>query len=432
MLICNERGKAMIKEQRGAVIILFAVLIPFLMCFAGLVVDFGNLYAHYSRLQNAADAAALAGGNAFAESGGDLDTANEFAQSYVITNDQRASFKSPPTIQEKNNKFYYVVVLKERVSLYFLRYFPRIGADTEISATSCARISVQQNNSGDNGGGFFLFDNLFTAKQGFGSVNSIQNPDNYNIPQNQNSCSTYHGNIVIGDEGAFNEASRNVYLQPEAFGSNGNSQITVNEAINQGYVNIPEYSGNLEVTEYYRDTVQQLMTADSTYKITDQNKQNVDSEFLNQLSTQGVDVIYYNIPNLNFNLTQAINGKTDDPLYIICDNINNCNTSADMTGGRPIVLIYNGAGNFWMNCNGGTFTGDIYAPFGSVYINDNHHLFYGSIVAGNRIQLQSQGYYIQRNYTSTGTGGSGSGSGSGTGAGSVSYRVTLVNASQAL
>ncbi|HAF32245.1 MAG TPA: hypothetical protein DCG76_04685, partial [Anaerovibrio sp.] len=60
----------MIKEQRGAVIILFAVLIPFLMCFAGLVVDFGNLYAHYSRLQNAADAAALAGGNAFAESGG--------------------------------------------------------------------------------------------------------------------------------------------------------------------------------------------------------------------------------------------------------------------------------------------------------------------------------------------------------------------------
>ena len=420
----------MIKEQRGAVIILFAVLIPFLMCFAGLVVDFGNLYAHYSRLQNAADAAALAGGNAFAESGGDLDTANEFAQSYVITNDQRASFKSPPTIQEKNNKFYYVVVLKERVSLYFLRYFPRIGADTEISATSCARISVQGNNSGDNGGGFFLFDNLFTAKQGFDSVNSIQNPDNHNIPQNQNSCSTYHGNIVIGDEGAFNEASRNVYLQPEAFGTDGNSQITVNEAINQGYVNIPEYSGNLEVTEYYRDTVQQLMAADSTYKITDQNKQNVDSEFLNQLSTQGVDVIYYNIPNLNFNLTQAINGKTDDPLYIICDNINNFNTSADMTGGRPIVLIYNGAGNFWMNCNGGTFTGDIYAPFGSVNINDNHHLFYGSIVAGNRIQLQSQGYYIQRNYTSTGTGGSGSGSG--TGAGSVSYRVTLVNASQAL
>ena len=106
-----------------------------------------------------------------------------------------------------------------------------------------------------------------------------------------------------------------------------------------------------------------------------------------------------------------------------------------MSTGRPIVVIYNGSGNFWINCNGDTFTGDIYAPFGSVSINDNHHLFYGSIVAGNRIQLQSRGYYIQRNYTATGSGGSGSGSGaggSGAGSGSVSYRVNLVNISEVL
>ena len=423
----------MIKEQRGAVIILFAVLIPFLMCFAGLVVDLGNLYAHYSKLQHAADSAALAGGSAYAESGGDLDRANAFAQNYVTQNDAKASFKSPPKIEEKNRKFYYVVVLKERVPLYFLRYFPQIGSDTEISAAACAQISVQRTASGNNSGGFVLFDNLFTAKQGFDSVNSIQNPDNHDIAQNKNNCSTYHGNIVIGDEGAFNEASKNVYLQPEAFGTDGNSQTTVNEATRQGYINIPEYNGSLEGTEHYRDTVQQLMTADSTHKITDQNQQNLDSSFLDQLSSQGIDVIYYNIPNLNVNLTKAISGDTTKPLYIICDNINNFNTSADMTGGRPIVLIYNGSGDFWMNCNGGTFMGDIYAPFGSVHINDNHHLFYGSIVAGNRIQLQSQGYYIQRNYTGMGAGGSGSGSGAGgSGAGSVSYRVNLVNISEVL
>lgn len=423
----------MIKEQRGAVIILFAALIPFLMCFAGLAIDLGNLYAHYSKLQNAADAAALAGGNAYAESGGDLETANSFAQGYVTINDERASFKSPPKIEEKNRKFYYVVVLKERVPLFFLRYFPQIGSDTEISAAACAQISVQRSAPGSNSGGFVLFDNLFTAKQGFDSVNSIQNPDNHDISQNKNNCSTYEGNIVIGDESAFNEASKNVYLKPEAFGADGNSQITVNEATRQGYVNIPEYNGSLEVTSYYRNTVQQLMTADSTYRITDQNQQNLDSSFLDKLSSQGVDVIYYNIPNLNVNITQAISGDTNKPLYIICDNINNFNTSADMTGGRPIVLIYNGSGDFWMNCNGGTFMGDIYAPFGSVHINDNHHLFYGSIVAGNRIQLQSQGYYIQRNYTGMGAGGSSSGSGAGgSGAGSVSYKVNLVNISQVL
>ncbi len=439
MLICNERGKAMIKEQRGAVIILFALLLPLLMCFAGLVIDFGNLYAHYSKLQHAADAAALAGGNAYVTSSGDLDYANDFAQGYVTTNDDKGSFKKPPYIAQKDNNSYYVVILKERVPLYFLRYFPQIGSDMEISAAAC--VSIVKVDGG--GSGFILFDNLFTAQKGFGSVNSIQNPDNYNIYQNRNSCSTYYGTIVIGDESAFNEASKNVYLKPGAFGADGNSQITVNQAIEQGEVNIPEYDGNLDITKYYYDTVQQLMAADSTYKITDQNKQNVDSNFLNQLSTQGVDVIYYNIPNLNFDLTQAINGKTDDPLYIICDNINNFNTSADMTGGRPIVLIYNGSGEFWMNCNGGTFTGDIYAPFGSVNINDNRHMFYGSIVAGNRIQLQSQGYYIQRNYTGMGAGGTGSGgsgtgsSGSGTGSGgsitgSGTYRVNLVSISEVL
>ena len=55
----------MMKNQRGAIFTLFALLIPLIMAFTGLVVDFGNLYAHYSRLQNAADAAALAGGYVF-------------------------------------------------------------------------------------------------------------------------------------------------------------------------------------------------------------------------------------------------------------------------------------------------------------------------------------------------------------------------------
>ncbi len=177
------------------------------------------------------------------------------------------------------------------------------------------------------------------------------------------------------------------------------------------------------------------MTADSTYKITDQNDNRLVSSEIDKLSSQGVDVIYSNIPNLDIEITKAISGDKNKPLYIICDNLIKIETSADMSTGRPIVVIYNGSGNFWINCNGDTFTGDIYAPFGSVSINDNHHLFYGSIEAGNRIQLQSQGYYIQRNYTATGSGGSGSGSGtggSGAGSGSVSYRVNLVNISEVL
>ncbi len=48
-------------EQRGAFIVFTALTLWFLMMFVAFSVDFGNYYQHRSRLQNAADAAALAG-----------------------------------------------------------------------------------------------------------------------------------------------------------------------------------------------------------------------------------------------------------------------------------------------------------------------------------------------------------------------------------
>ena len=48
-------------EQRGAFIVFTALALWFLMMFLAFSVDFGNYYQHRSRLQNAADAAALAG-----------------------------------------------------------------------------------------------------------------------------------------------------------------------------------------------------------------------------------------------------------------------------------------------------------------------------------------------------------------------------------
>ncbi|WP_027405854.1 TadE/TadG family type IV pilus assembly protein [Anaerovibrio sp. RM50] len=417
----------MIKEQRGAVIILFALIIPFIMCCTGLAIDLGNMYVHYSRLQNAADAAALAGANAYAESGGETETANNFAQRYVTVNEKNASFKSPPQIKDKDGKIYYVVVLKERVPLYFLRYFPQIGSDTEISAAGCAQITLQRQSSGKNsGGGTDLFNNLFVASA-FDSVNPYQNRDKYgeqSIEQIKSNSSTYEGSIVITDRGNFSNAYGKTFLSPEAFGSDGTKQSTVNDAISHGYVNIPEYNGTLDVTEYYRKTVKDLMTADSTYKVTDPNNQNVilnifysDTVLKGQSSA---DVIYFNIPNLNLTISNAISGDPNKPLYVICDNINMLHFSGDMTSGRPIVLINRGSGELALECSGGKFTGDIYAPYGSVKVNDNGLTFYGSIVAKNRIQLQSNGYYFQKNYVGDGS------------TGNKGYKITLVNAKEVL
>ncbi|MBR0290161.1 MAG: pilus assembly protein, partial [Selenomonadaceae bacterium] len=48
-------------KQRGQVLVLYALLIPLLFLFAGVGLDLGWYSLNVSRLQNAADAAALAG-----------------------------------------------------------------------------------------------------------------------------------------------------------------------------------------------------------------------------------------------------------------------------------------------------------------------------------------------------------------------------------
>ena len=58
-----QRGDAVekLKKQQGAIITLFALLLPVLLAFTGLAVDLGRLYMEQNRLQNIADAAVLAG-----------------------------------------------------------------------------------------------------------------------------------------------------------------------------------------------------------------------------------------------------------------------------------------------------------------------------------------------------------------------------------
>ena len=55
----NEQRKNCSRGQKGVMIVLFAVVLPFLIAAMGLAVDFGNAYVRKSQLQNAADAAAL-------------------------------------------------------------------------------------------------------------------------------------------------------------------------------------------------------------------------------------------------------------------------------------------------------------------------------------------------------------------------------------
>ena len=56
-----RRRSPKLSSVRGQALVLFALLIPILILFAGVGLDLGWYYLNVSRLQNAADAAALAG-----------------------------------------------------------------------------------------------------------------------------------------------------------------------------------------------------------------------------------------------------------------------------------------------------------------------------------------------------------------------------------
>ncbi len=90
-------------QQRGQMLVFFALMIPIILLFVGLALDIGWYYLNVSRLQNAADAAALAGANALletktsstsAETGSDENQPEEYDpyDNYEQTGDELGDF----------------------------------------------------------------------------------------------------------------------------------------------------------------------------------------------------------------------------------------------------------------------------------------------------------------------------------------------------
>ena len=68
-----------LREERGALFVLTALMLPVLLGCLGFAYDAGNLYMHKAKLQNTADAAALAGGRAY------VDALSEHATNGVVS-----------------------------------------------------------------------------------------------------------------------------------------------------------------------------------------------------------------------------------------------------------------------------------------------------------------------------------------------------------
>ena len=159
-------------NQSGAIFVLFAVTFAFLMAFSAIAVDMGTVYVQKERLQNAADAAALAGAS---QLGTDLTTdsiTNTYIKQYVESNSDAtvgstASKEYNSSSKKININAIYAtpntnpltktvtVELRRRIPLYFMKYFGFTTMPVVVSAQGQWQAKTTQSTSNP----FSLFSN---------------------------------------------------------------------------------------------------------------------------------------------------------------------------------------------------------------------------------------------------------------------------------
>lgn len=436
------------RNQKGDVFVMVAAGIAAMMFCSAAVVDLGSLYAYKSELQNAADAAALAGAHAMADNSETVSEhpkADKFAEEYV-ENNLGNGYTAIPSYAAKQagdtgSTIYYRVQLRDHAPTYFLKFFMDEGP--EITVDGIASISGDSGSSGSNSG-----KDLFIFRKNLTGVNSIDNPDNFDTTGQIRT--TFDGTIAFTDGTGKDQSSTYKYNNLQASTQSSSlhhfftqkardESLSVNQAIGKG----SDYAHQETYIQYDMDelgslTRKMMGIPDYVPNSTDyagnsafNGKKDMNSGDLSHNVARTADPSNRD-GNVSININSPIPGNTNDPVYLYLDeSITQINFNVNASNDRPLILVYTGTGQLHMNMsNNNTFRGIVYAPNVNegegVLINANGGTFSGSIIA-NSINLQGgRGTFKYESFNVAGTSGTSSGSGSGSGA-SPSSKISLVN-----
>lgn len=198
------------RKQKGAFLVLFAVLLPVFLLLVALVSEIGRIWAYHTKLQNAADAAALAGAANFVN-GDTIDAhpnADTFAARYVAANLGHNLTSSPNQQQflaetkaasgSEGEKSYYRVHLEEEIPLIQATAAWLHRPTFLVKATAVALIGKE----GTSGGGGIKLGKLATIGSWFdGSFfnNNGRDNDYAMLHQNKIEGAVFDGDIIIWD-----------------------------------------------------------------------------------------------------------------------------------------------------------------------------------------------------------------------------------------
>ena len=264
------------KQERGAIFVLTALLLPLMFGCLGLAYDVGNLYMHKARLQNVTDAAALAAGRAYLESqkkttgiiddvdentsgkaekeyvvggsqtlSGNHQDADKAADDYIYNNiinlgetvysDQyshyalrgikkNAAAEGQEATYTEASEIFYRVGLFEKVPLYFLSVITKKNVET-VRAGSVVVLQPGTVIPGSGGGSSTIthtsiFDNLFTFSESLFTKNNIDSDGTIHQSFFGDMVYTHQNGLLDGD------LNNSIYYESSTPGPAGDDDAT--------------------------------------------------------------------------------------------------------------------------------------------------------------------------------------------------------------
>ena len=327
--------RRLVNNERGSVIVLFALALTVLAGIAGLVVDVGYLYGQHARLQNGVDAACLAGAARLPNTVYAADMAEDYAESNgLVPANLEAAFS-------QGNR---------RIDLTYNETFPTfffnvLGINNvSIKVTAAAALDV---------GGPFGF-TIFS-----GSDTDI-------LPLNGSSLYV-DGSMHSDQRLRINGSSINVTGNVEAHDTitvNGTG-ITIGGTRTEGVgrIDMPDY------TEQIKAIAATTYTTSQTFNGT----------------TISVDGSMY----VNGGVTFNGNNISGTGSILATGNITNNGNAITQTG-EGQTFLYSSNGNITINGNNITIDAILYAPHGSITINGNNITVNGRLI-GSTVTINGTG-----------------------------------------
>lgn len=436
-----------LKNERGAYMVFFAILIPILFGCAGLAVDLGNGFARHARLQKAADAAALAGAATFAMNQETVDShpkADAQAETYAKVNwgNGRASFPKRPQAQTVDGVSYYRVLLQESIPTTFIKF---VGIKEDLFNIEAEAVAVIPTKSNEQSNEQLKFDSLASFS---GSMSGTFNNNNGTDGQmtqwgwvngnNNRIASTYDGHVVCYNQDFYNAN----YNKPEfqKFFTGEARNLLRNEAVQKGLYSPMEKGNESDFTAFCQktnDAIDKMFSDPADYFTPARGSQNYSLPNSDYDGTQKNKVLLTGEPgNGHFSLTLGnLAGDPNEPVYVYLKGVFslvNINLQEDIK--RPIIFCLPEKNlerptEIHFNGNGHDFRGVLYTPYANnTPLNFENGTFRGTILTHDLTLQSNYGSFVFEEFGFP-TGGSSSSGGTGSGS-SSSQKLRLVDGSK--